>query len=60
MLKEEVARRELIALRSGLFVDLYQRAGSMAVNSVESLSRRIHVIDLKIYSFKGGQYDQEK
>lgn len=55
-MREERARRELEARRASLYADLYQRAGMMGVSSVESLCRKMHIIELKIQSFKGGIY----
>jgi hypothetical protein len=37
-----------------LRTELYQCCGSMPLASMESLCRKIHLIGLKIYSFKGG------
>lgn len=55
-MREERAKRELEARRASLYADLYQRAGMMGVSSVESLCRKMHIIELKIQSFKGGIY----
>lgn len=59
MLKEERARQELEAQRNCLYAELYQRAASMGVRSLEALCRRIHSIEIKIHSFKGGLYDKK-
>lgn len=58
MLKEERAKKDLEGLRSGLYAELYQRAASMSVRSLEVLCRKIHSIEIKIHSFKGGLYDK--
>ena len=54
MLKEEHARGELKALRLQLYGELWQRAGDMTLHSLESLCRKIHILDLKLHSFRGG------
>ena len=43
-----------------LNADLYQCCGSMPLTSLERLCRRIHLIELKIYSFKGGKNGNKK
>lgn len=48
------ALKELKAQRSSLMADLYQTCGQMTVRSLEALCRKIHCIELKIHSFKGG------
>jgi len=59
MMKEERARRELEAQRCCLYLDLHRLATVMDVHSLERLVRKIHIIELKIHSFKGGIYDKE-
>ena len=54
MLKEETARHELEAQKYCLYEELYRRAGSMDLYSFESVYRRIHCIDIKLISFRGG------
>lgn len=43
-----------------LNADLYQCCGSMPLTSLERLCRKIHLIELKIYSFKGGKHGKRK
>ena len=59
MLKEEIARKELQAQQYCLYEELYRRAGEMDVCSLESVYRRIHCIDIKLQSFRGGIYGQD-
>lgn len=46
--------RDLEQRLACLRADLYQTCGTMTVASLESLCRKINVIGLRIYSFKGG------
>lgn len=48
----EKTKKELERRRSSLRADLYQLCGQMTVHSLESLCRKIHAIEWKIYSFK--------
>ncbi|MCR4916255.1 MAG: hypothetical protein K6A96_10930 [Prevotella sp.] len=60
MLKKSITRKELEMRRSALYADLYQCAAHMDLHSMENLCRRINVIALKIYAFKGNIYDKDK
>ena len=40
--------------RSELYMSLYMSGGMLDVLSFERLCRRIHIVELKIHSFKGG------
>ena len=53
------SKRELHGRRSCLYADLYQTCGSLDLHSLESLCRRLHIIDIKLYAIKGGIYDKE-
>ena len=59
MMKEERTRQKLEAERCLLYLDLYGSVTVMDLHSMERLVRRIHIIELKIHSFKGGIYDKE-
>lgn len=59
MERERATLDELRHRLAHLHADLYQGCGSMPVASLESLCRKINVIELKIYSFKGGRYGKE-
>lgn len=58
-MKEERTRQKLEADRCCLYLDLYRTVTDMSLRSLESLVRKIHIIELKIHSFKGGIYDKE-
>lgn len=55
MQKERATQRELEDRLACLYVSLYQSCGTMPIGSLENLCRKIHVIELRIYSFKGGR-----
>lgn len=59
MERERATLDELRHRLAHLHAHLYQGCGTMPVASLESLCRKINVIELKIYSFKGGRYDKE-
>lgn len=46
------SRKELELMRSILYADLYQLCGQMTVRQLENTCRKIHLIDMKIHSFK--------
>lgn len=56
MLRTEETRLDMEAQRSCLYAELSQRAATMDVCSLERLCRRIHSIEIKMHSFKGGIY----
>jgi len=58
-MKEERARRELEAQRNCLYMDLHRTVTIIDLHGLERLLRKIHTIELKIHSFKGGIYDKE-
>ena len=52
---------DLEARLASMNAELYQNGGSMPVSALESLCRRINLIKLKIYSFKGdSKYGKKK
>lgn len=60
MLREGESLNDLKAELACLNADLYQMCGTMPLHAFESLCRKIHLIELKIYSFKGGKYGNKK
>ncbi len=52
--------QELRNQLTGLYVDLVQVVGSVPVQTMEALCRKIHGIEFKLYSFKGGRYGKRK
>lgn len=60
MLKEEIAKAEYGAQRASLYAELYHKAASLDIHSLERLCRRLHIIEIRIHSFKGGiLYDKK-
>lgn len=59
MPREEKLKSQYEAERACLYAELYQRAATMDVHSLERLCRRIHGIEIKMRSFRGGIYDKE-
>lgn len=57
---EKVTIRDLEDQLACLNADLYQTCGTMSVQSLERLCRKINLIRFKIYSFKGGRYGNKK
>lgn len=51
-MRESKSIKELEDRLACLNADLYQTCGSMSVTSLERLCRRIHLIEIKIYSFR--------
>ena len=47
-------RPELELKRRELYMSLHTSGGMLDVLSFERLCRRIHIVELKIHSFKGG------
>lgn len=60
MLKEEITKQMLRQRLVSLLTDLYLRGGQMTVSSFESLCRRIHCVEHKLATLKGGFYDKLK
>lgn len=60
MLKAKTTLKELSLRQQSLQADIYQRAATISLHSLESLCRRLHTIELKIHSYKGGLYDKGK
>ena len=58
--RERYTVNELEAQLTCLTADLYQHCGTMPVAPLERLCRRIHLIELRIYSFKGGKYGKNR
>lgn len=54
------SQQELEGQRNCLYADLYQRAATMDVHSLERLCRRVHSIEIKIRSFRGGIYGNKE
>lgn len=48
-------KKELEIQQRNLYADLYQTCGSMTVRSLETLCRKIHSLEIKIRSFRGGK-----
>lgn len=59
MQQERATLNELKDRLACLYADLYQGCSTMTVASLESLCRKINVIGLRIYSFKGGRHGKE-
>lgn len=59
-MRERATLDELRGRLACLRADLYQMCGQMPVASLERLCRRIHTIEFKIYSFKGGRYGKDE
>ncbi len=61
MQRERESILDLEARLASMNAELYQNGGSMPVSALESLCRRINLIKLKIYSFKGdSKYGKKK
>lgn len=45
--------------RNCLYAEIYQSAATMDVRSLERLCRRVHSIEIRIHSFKGGMYERK-
>lgn len=60
MLREGESIIELKERLVCLYADLYQMCGHMPLHSFESLCRKIHGIEIKLYSFKGGRYGNKE
>ena len=60
MLREGESINDLKCRLACLYADLYQMAAHMPLHALESLCRKIHGIEIKLYSFKGGRYGKEK
>ena len=60
MQRERESLKELEARLACLNADLYQMSGTMSVTSLESLCRKINLIQFKIYSFKGGRHGKKE
>ena len=60
MLREGESIIELKERLVCLYADLYQMCGHMPLAAFESLCRKIHGIEYKLYSFKGGRYGINK
>lgn len=52
--------QELRNQLASLYIDLIQIVGSVPVQTLETLCRKIHGIEFKLYSFKGGRYGKRK
>lgn len=48
------SKEELERLRRVLYESLHRRVAAMDLHSMERLVRRIHILEIKIQSFKGG------
>lgn len=59
MLREGESIEDLEAQLAWLYADLYQMGWSVSLRSFENLCRKIHIIEFKIYSFKGGRYGKK-
>jgi len=61
MLREGESLIKLRLQLACLYSDLYQMAAHMPLAALESLCRKIHGIEHKLYSFnKGGRHGKEK
>ena len=58
-MRQERARYELEAERIRCYSELHRSMTDIDVHSLERICRRIHIVELKLYSFKGGVYDKE-
>ena len=56
MSRIETTCHDMELRRKCLYAELYQRAATMDIHSLERLCRRIHCIEIKTHSFKGGIY----
>lgn len=57
--RRERAKYELEAERLRLYAELQRRVADIGIHAFEGLLRRVHMIEVKIHSFKGGIYDKE-
>lgn len=60
MIKAKTTLKELSLRHQCLQADIYQRAATISLHSLESLCRRLHIIELKIYSSRGGIHGKEE
>lgn len=60
MHKQRESLMELENRLQCLYVALYQTCGTMPLSLLENLCRRIHMIESRINSFKGGIYGNNK
>ena len=56
MSRGEIVEKELNSQRACLYVELRMACATMDVHSLERLCRKIHCIEIKIRSFRGGIY----
>ena len=52
-------KKELEMQLMSLDAYLYQACGSMTVRSLESICRKIHLLEIKIHSFRGGRHGKK-
>jgi len=57
--RRERARYELEAERLRLYSELHRTVANIGIQAFEGLLRRVHMIEVKIHSFKGGIYDKD-
>lgn len=57
--RRERARCELEAERMRLYAELHRSVAYIGMHAFEGLLRRVHMIEVKIHSFKGGIYDKD-
>ena len=51
--------KDMEVQRNCLYAEIYQSAATMDVRSLERLCRRVHSIEIRIHSFKGGMYERK-
>ena len=53
-MKENVSLRKLEAQCHCIYADLYQTCGTLPLHSFEHLCSRLHAIQVRMHSFRGG------
>lgn len=56
-MRPEKTIRNIEAQMKSLYISLYQTCISMSLTHLEEVCRRIHTLEIKIRSFRGGLYD---
>lgn len=60
MLVNGDTKKELMLQKTDLYAHLYCVCGTSTVEYFEMICRKIHGIEIKIHSFKGGLHDKEE
>ena len=57
-MRPEKTIMHLDALKRSLYISLYQACVSSSVEHMEEICRRIHMIEIRMMSFRGGLQDR--